>query len=184
MSIETVAFACEFRHAAEGERIIEGIAVPYGAVSMNTPYPNGERFLPGSLTKTVRDHSRSKRKVKVFRSHQHDRAIGLVEAMDPADPAGLRVQVRIAEGQVGDEVMMEARSGLLDAFSVGFRAIRERIGEGGVRDIVEAALHEVSLVPLGAYDGALVTAVRKPSTLDLSLPPAPVVDPLRGLRAR
>jgi phage head maturation protease len=64
---------------------------------------------------------------------------------------------------------------MLDAFSVGFLPKRETRGADGAREVIEAQLHEVSLVPIGAYDGARVLAVRD------AQPSRPAVSPLSAM---
>jgi hypothetical protein len=60
------------------------------------------------------------------------------------------------------------RSGTVDAFSVGFMPIRDRRDEDGTVVRLEAALREVSLVAMPAYEGALVAGVRS-TTRSLSV---------------
>jgi HK97 family phage prohead protease len=64
------------------------------------------------------------------------------------------------QSRIGDETLEEIRDGYLPGMSVGFRNVQVRRGEDGVREVVEAALIEVSLVTIPAYDGARVLAVR------------------------
>ena len=77
----------------------------------------------------------------------------------------------------GDEALEEARDGYLPGMSVGFVPVQHRRGRDGVREIVEARLLEVSLVPIPAYEGARVLAVREAAAgvefapLDVDLAP-------------
>ena len=85
------------------------------------------------------------------------RAVELGEASD-----GLHVAFEIAATRDGDDALELVRSGTVDAFSIGFRGIREHAeGDVTVRD--EAALMEVSLVGLPAYAGAAIAGVRSQS---------------------
>lgn len=142
----------------EDGRTVSGIAVPYGEITEHAPF-GAERFLPGSLKKTVNDRRAAKNAMKVFRSHQYDVPIGHVMTWDD-QPEGLHVTVRLADTTAGRAAAEEAHAGTLDSFSIGFRAIKDRVTDG-VREVVEAALHEISLVALPAYAGALVTDVRE-----------------------
>ena len=151
------------------ERIVEGIVVPWDEISFLTPDPKGERFLRGSLTRSIAERGP---KIKLFKSHDHREAVGLAVSWNVDDPRGLWGKFQIRTGPIGDDVLGAAREGMSDAFSVGFRPMKSRRGADGAREIVEAALHEVSIAPLGAYEGAQVLAVRTMSTLD----PMPVVD--------
>ena len=59
--------------------------------------------------------------------------------------------------------MRSAMRRLRVLLSIGFRAVRAQRGADGVREIVEAELGEVTLLPTGAYDGARVLEVRAPT---------------------
>ena len=160
-----VVFPVEWRTISTDERIVGGIAVPYNETSYLTPDPKGERFMPGSLTRTVK--ARGDR-LKLFRGgteHQHQVAIARPIELDPRHPDGLYTKWRIGRTPAGDAALNEVSEGLLDAFSVGFRAVRQRRGDDGAREILEAELVEVQLLPLGAYDGARVLEVRSPAAV-------------------
>ena len=171
------------------ERLVGGIAVPWNETSRLTPDPAGERFLPGSLTRSVK--ARGDR-LKLFRgSHGHDMIpVGRLVKVDARHADGLWTDWRIANTPAGEQTLEEVREGLLDSFSVGFRAIRTRRGADGAREILEAELGEVTLLPSGAYDGARVLEVRAPvfAAADLeawlAAHPVPAVDrtPLPELR--
>lgn len=172
---EQIQFSTEFR-LAEGSdgRTIAGIAVPYNEISYNVPNAGGERFIPGSLTKTAKDLMASTRKkLKIFKSHEHRTAIGFATLLNPDHPDGLWLEARIADTIEGNAALQEINQGVLDSFSIGFRSIRDTF-ENGVRVIQEAALVEVSLVPLPAYDGAELVAVRN-SFDPIKLKPMPNV---------
>lgn len=165
--------ALELRVPDLSERIVEGIVVPWGETSFLTPDPRGERFRPGSLTRTVRERGD---RVKLYRAHDHNQAVGKPVAWKTNHDAGCWVQFRIANTPPGDEVLTEIREGMLDAFSVGFLPVRETRGADGAREIVEASLHEVSICPMGAYDGARVLAMRTPRPPVYTPVPMPDVD--------
>ena len=154
------AFTVEWRRPSTDERIVEGIAVPWNETSFLTPDPAGERFLPGSLTRSVK--ARGPR-LKLFRNHDHGTAIGVFRAADAKHDDGLWLSWRIGSTAAGNAALEEIAEGLLDAFSIGFRTIKARRGGDGAREIVEADIHECSLAPIGAYDGARVLAVRAPT---------------------
>lgn len=164
--------ALELRVPDRSERIVEGVVVPWEETSYMTPDPKGERFMAGSLTRSIAERGD---RLKLFHAHNHDRAIGKALAWRPDHASGCWAQFRIAATPQGDEVLAEVHEGMLDAFSVGFRPIRSRRGPDGAREIVEAALHEVSIAPVGAYDGARVLAVRRPAA-QFDLPPMPEVN--------
>jgi uncharacterized protein len=163
--------AVELRVPDTAERVVEGIVVPWGETSFLTPDPKGERFMPGSLTRTVTDRP----KVKLFINHRHDEAVGKAVAWRPDDERGLWGSFHVPVSEAGDRVLAAVRDELLDAFSVGFRPIRVRRAADGAREVLEAALHEVSIAPVGAYDGAKVLAMRVPMRA-VVLPPMPTVN--------
>lgn len=162
----SLSFAIDWRApVSTDERVIGGIAVPWNEVSRLTNDPTGERFLPGSLTRSVK--ARGDR-LKLFRgNHGHDMVpIGRAISLDARHPDGLYTTWRIANTPMGDQTLEEVREGLLDSFSVGFRdltPVNKRRGPDGVREIHEAELGEVTLLPTGAYDGARVLEVRAPT---------------------
>ncbi len=139
------------------ERIVEGIVVPWNETTYLTEDPRGERFRSGSLTRTLKERGD---RVKLFRNHDHDQAVGRALQWKATHEGGCWAQFRIAATAAGDDVLAEVREGMLDAFSVGFLPKRETRGTDGAREIIEAQLHEVSLCPIGAYDGARVLAMR------------------------
>lgn len=175
------AFPVEFRtEALASERLLTAVVVPYGETSMMTPYPNGERFVAGAFRQSAAAKSGARRPVLLFRAHDHSQAIGRAEAWRDSDQH-LEGDFRIATGLAGDQAIDELQQGLLPSMSVGFRAIRTRRGSDGAREVLEAALLEASLAPMGAYDGAEVLALRTPgdpaeTPALLVLPAAPAYD--------
>ena len=157
---ETTRAAFPFELRGVDERIVAGIAVPWNETSFLTPDPAGERFLPGSLLKSIRAKGD---RLKLFRTHDHSVAIARARKLDARHPDGLHTEWEVARTPAGDAALVEIAEGMLDCFSIGFRAIKARRGEDGAREILEAEVHEVSLAPLGAYDGARVLATRQPS---------------------
>lgn len=156
-----VAFPMEWRTVNTDERVVEGIAVPWGETSFLTPDPHGERFVAGSLTKSVRDKGS---RLKLFVGHDHAHAVGAAVKLDARHPDGLWTAWRIFRTPYGDDALAEMAEGALDSMSVGFRTIRARRGDDGAKEVLEAEVHEVSVAPIGAYDGARVLSVRTPDT--------------------
>jgi len=173
--------ALELRVAADtSQRIIEGIVVPWGETSYLTPDPQGERFVRGALSRSIEQRGD---RVRLFSNHGHQRAVGRATAWKANHPAGCWAAFKVRRGGDADELLDDIAEGLLDAFSVGFRPVRERRTPDGVREVIEAELHEVSLVPIGAYDGARVLATRA-RVIAPTLPPMPPVNltPIPPLR--
>lgn len=186
----------ELREAAverlQSERLMTAVVVPYGETSMSTPYPDGERFTRGAFTRNLTELAAKGRRIKLFRGHDHSRALGFAERWDFDDPRGLVGDFRIAETPQGDEAIREVELGLLDQVSVGFQALSTRRGLKGVREVMQARMLETSLTGLGAYDGAVVVAMREQGAADdelaarlklaTALPPMPAYDPAIPLR--
>ena len=171
MGIETrepsqAIFQAEYRGLVEG--VLTLLAVPYGETSYDTPYPNGERFMPGSFRKAVQV-SKGKKQPPwlLFRNHEHGQAIGrALKAEDTAE--GLLIDFRLST-QHRESLQAEITEGLLPGASVGFRAVQDRRGSDGAREIVEAAFLEASLTPMGAYAGAGTIGLRAPSAIQVDL---------------
>ena len=86
-------------------------------------------------------------------------------------PRGSRGHSMSGPSVSGDEALEEARDGYLSGMSVGFAPLNQTRGSDGVREVREARLLEVSLVVIGAYEGAKVLAVRNAQDLDKLLAP-------------
>lgn len=159
--------------AAESGRTVAGIAVPYDQQGTGPKGP--EVVKPGALTRTLAHLGAAQKRMKAFRNHEYSTPVGTIEKLEDT-AGGLLVEVRLADTAAGDETLREVRAGMVDAFSIGFTAKREAL-VNGVRELREIALHEVSLVSLPAYPGAVVTEVRQEPAVDYSryMPP-PIPD--------
>jgi HK97 family phage prohead protease len=148
----------EIRSVDSDGRTVDGVCVPYDEISYFTPNPAGERVLRGAFAKSTAQQAN---RIFLFRGHDHARPIGrAVEFSD--QPDGLHGTFRIRASVLGDETISDLSEGFLPAMSVGFRPLQTRRGARGETEIVEAQLKEVSLVSIGAYDGARVLALRGP----------------------
>ena len=123
-------------------REVTGMAVPYGQVS------NGEVFQRGAVTLDA--------EAKLF--WQHKEPIGKIVAGEQTD-AGFMVRATISETALGQDVHTLLRDGVINKMSVGF-VMRDAQVVDGVRQVTDALVREVSLVPFPWYEGASVTAVR------------------------
>ena len=126
----------------------------------------------GAFKRTVAH--RSGRLPKLFRNHAHDVAVGVATEMRDTDE-GVVASWRLADTPAGNAALQEFREGVLDSLSVGFRAIRETMVDG-VREIREAHLLEVSLVPMPAYAGAMVISARGYDPALVTFPAPPDID--------
>lgn len=158
----------EIRSVDTDARTIHGVVVPYDEISYLTPNPSGERVIRGAFTKSARQRAG---KIFLFREHDHAHPVGRAVAFDDGD-AGLLGSFQIRASALGDETLADVREGYLPALSVGFKALQTRRARDGAVEVVEGSLVEVSLVALGAYDGARVLAVR--TAYNLANFPAPI----------
>jgi HK97 family phage prohead protease len=130
-------------------RTIEGVIVPYGEVGViqGREY----RFRPGSIRL-----ARSRTPLLV--DHDRARPIGvLAELVD--GPTGALARFSIDETPDGDHALIQAASGSRGSLSIGAEVVTSRIDDAGVVDVQAGAVHEVSLLALGAFAGAAVTRV-------------------------
>lgn len=170
--------AMQVRGVDEPRREVTGIVAPYDETTYLIADPRGERLRRGCFAKSIRERGS---RVLLCVGHQRDTAaVGRAEAWEEG-PDGLRGTFRIRDDQKGDEVLTDCREGYLPAMSVAFAPTRRTTGQDGVVEILEARLHEVSLVAVGAYDGAQVLAVRSPAEVraDLAHLLAPFQNPPR-----
>lgn len=174
----TYTLDMEIRGVEVSRREIVGRVAPYDQTSYLTGDPRGERLLRGCFAKSIRQRGD---KIPLCLGHDHGRAaIGLSRSF-VEDGDGLLGVFAVRSDARGDEALADVRDGYLPAMSVGFAPIpaSTRRGKDGAREITEAALHEVSLVVVGAYDGARVLATRAAVQIpDLAamFPPAPRVN--------
>lgn len=154
-------------------RTVIGLAVPFGEQAIGPKGP--EVVIPGAFRRTLDHWRKSGRTMKALRNHDPAHPVAQVTSI-AEDPTGLKVELRMADTQLGDETLREVRANMLDSFSIGFTANRER-QRNGIRELLEVTLHEVSLVSLPAYAGARVAEVRTQPDIDYSryrIPELPV----------
>lgn len=139
----------------EGARTITGLAVPYGQVAQS----GGRRFrfAPGS----VKWHSL--KRVKLLRDHDNSQAVGFaLSLIETAD--GLMATFKVARGSAGDTVLALAADGVLDGLSIGVDFQAGDFGPDplnpGALLVQRAALREVSLTAMPAFDDSRLTSVR------------------------
>jgi hypothetical protein len=157
----------ELRNDGDG-RTIFGILAPVGQTAQvdDGRGPFLERFMPGAFTRTIRERGA---RVKMLANHERRQwPLGRWSVLRE-DAAGLYGEGKISKTQAGDEALELIRDGALDAFSVGFQVVREGVDRGdNARLVLEARLHEVSLVAFPAYEGAVLQGVRSLTPYDPS----------------
>lgn len=129
---------------------IEGLAAGYGNIDLG-----GDRILPGALGKSVEGRSG----VPMLLYHDTQRPIGKWTEFRETDE-GLVTKGRIAvKTRDGGEAYELVSVGALEGLSIGYEPLVKRMA-GKVRELVELALHEVSLVTIGMNPKALITDVK------------------------
>jgi HK97 family phage prohead protease len=131
-------------------RTLAGLALPY---NVEATVSDGTKvmFMPGSL-------NAGGKMPKLYLGHDSTQAVGLVTAMVDT-PGGMMYEARISETTLGNEALVLAADGVLDAVSVGVNPTKFSYDENGTMIIAEASWQELSLVPFGAFAGASVDRV-------------------------
>ena len=131
-------------------RTLAGLALPY---NVEATVNDGTKvmFMPGSLNSNGK-------MPKLYLGHDSTQAVGLVTAMVDT-PSGMMYEARISETTLGNEALVLAADGVLDAVSVGVNPTRFSYDEKGTMIIEAADWQELSLVPFGAFAGASVDRV-------------------------
>ena len=131
-------------------RTLAGLALPY---NVEATVSDGTKvmFLPGSL-------NAGGKMPKLYLGHDSSQAVGLVTAMVDSE-GGMLYEARISETTLGNEALVLAADGVLDAVSVGVNPVKFSYDENGTMVIAEASWQELSLVPFGAFAGASVDRV-------------------------
>lgn len=129
---------------------IAGIAAGYGNVDHG-----GDLIMPGALTKAIAGRA----SVPMLLFHDHKRPVGSWAKFDETGE-GLSVEGKIAmKAEAGREAHALVESGALSGLSIGYKTLKHRF-EGKTRQLHELSLHEVSLVPVGMNERAVVTQIK------------------------
>ena len=131
-------------------RTLAGLALPY---NVEATVNDGTKvmFMPGSL-------NASDKMPKLYLNHDSTKAVGIVTSLVDT-PGGMMYEARISETALGNEALVLAADGVLDAVSVGVNPTRFSYDEKGTMIIESADFQELSLVPYGAFAGASVDRV-------------------------
>ena len=131
-------------------RTLAGLALPY---NVEATVSDGTKvmFMPGSL-------NAGGKMPKLYLGHDSTQAVGLVTSMVDT-PGGMMYEARISETTLGNEALVLAADGVLDAVSVGVNPTKFSYDENGTMVIAEGQWQELSLVPFGAFSGASVDRV-------------------------
>ena len=133
-----------------GRREITGIAVPYG-VAATVADGTSVIFEAGSLPVDGKAP-------RLYMNHDSTNAIGIVtERVDT--PEGMMFTAKISRTQAGDEALILAMDGVLDSVSVGVNPIKYTTAKDGTVTVTAADWIELSLVPVPAFAGAIITDI-------------------------
>jgi HK97 family phage prohead protease len=133
-----------------GRREITGIAVPYG-VAATVADGTSVIFEAGSLPVDGKAP-------RLYMNHDSTNAIGIVtERVDT--PEGMMFTAKISKTQAGDEALILAQDGVLDSVSVGVNPIKYTTAKDGTITVTAADWIELSLVPVPAFAGAIITDI-------------------------
>lgn len=150
-------------------RSIMGVAVPWNVTANASTGP--VRFLEGSLPVDGPAP-------KLLRDHDPTQPIGLVtERVSTSD--GMMFTGRISETGAGNEALVLATDGVLDAVSVG-AVPTDFDWDGNVMVVKAAVWRELSVLPFGAFDTARihqVAAEAAEEAADVDESPDPETDP-------
>lgn len=142
-----------------GHHELIGVSVPYNRVTDKTPGRKPELFRAGAFATAIA----AAPKIRLIdENHQLGRRpAGVALALEErsGDQACLWSHWRFYNTPEGRAAAENALEGTYGGLSVGFMAVREQLVDG-VREILEARLHHVSLVDEPAYDDAKILAVR------------------------
>jgi HK97 family phage prohead protease len=131
-------------------RTITGIAVPYG-VAATVSDGTEVIFERGSLPVDGKAP-------RLFLNHSSESAIGIVTARYD-DEEGMMFTAKISKTAQGDDALQLALDGVLDSVSVGVNPTKTRANKDGSITVLEADWIELSMVPVPAFAGAIITDI-------------------------
>jgi len=167
------------RAAADGERerVIEGRIVPFGEVATVRDAPGAASYRE-TIARGALDGIDAERVLldyltdppRGFNSHDGSRLAGRGLAIDSRDD-GAYGAFLVARTAAGDELLGLADARVLRSMSIQFQPVAERRRDDGVVERTAIDLRRVTVVPVGAYTGAAITAVRASHSEGGEMPP-------------
>jgi HK97 family phage prohead protease len=131
-------------------RTISGIAVPYG-VPATVSDGTAVTFEQGSLPVEGKNP-------RLYMNHDSNQAIGIVTERVETEE-GMMFTAKISKTLAGDEALQLALDGVLDSVSVGVNPTKTRANEDGSVTVLAADWIELSMVPVPAFAGAVITDI-------------------------
>lgn len=158
MHFETLSFkGLEIKAGEATEKYPHGYVRGYA--STRDVDSGNDKVLAGAFRKTLAEGLKSG-KIKLVSSHNwsSEGVIGVVtEAKE--DEKGLLIEARFSSVQAAQDTRVKISEGILDAFSIGYSAVQWKMN-GDIRELSEVRLYEVSVVPWGMNQKALITGVK------------------------
>ncbi len=136
--------------AIDDDGNIEGLAVGYGNVDHG-----GDQVMPGAISASIA----GRKTLPMLLFHDQQRPAGVWTAFKEVSD-GLLVKGRFSMAtRNGKEAHGLAKDGALGGLSMGYKAVRQRF-EGKARQLIEVALHEISLVTIPMNDRTRIISVK------------------------
>ena len=137
--------------SVDDEGNVEGLAVGYGNVDFG-----GDQVMPGAIQKSIAGRSR----IPMLLFHDQKRPAGVWTSFKETSE-GLLVKGRFSlSTAAGREAHGLVKDGAIGGLSMGYQTIKHQF-QGKVRQILEAALHEVSLVTIPMNEKTLIFSVKE-----------------------
>tara|TARA_R110000868_G_scaffold100109_1_gene275254 strand:+ start:4728 stop:5360 length:633 start_codon:yes stop_codon:yes gene_type:complete len=129
---------------------IEGLAVGYGNVDHG-----GDQVMPGAISASLA----GRKSLPMLLYHDQKRPAGVWNHWQETSD-GLLVKGRFAmSSPTGKEAYGLTKDGAIGGLSMGFKTLKQRL-EGKTRQLIEASLHEISLVTIPMNDRTRVLSVK------------------------
>ncbi len=143
------------REVADEPRTIEGVAVPYGAVAIDTELGR-EAFAPEAFRDSVAAWMGRKDGGRMpFRPAHKEKPVGTVTSLDDT-PAGVTFRAAIFDGPRGDDYLSEVRAGLNGvSIEAGLNGTSRKMRDGTTLHRA-ARLYGIAGSTQPAYDGARI----------------------------
>lgn len=163
----SAAFAVDLE-AAAGEtpkRQLRGLAVPYDVPSVVSDGTKVQ-FAFGSMPTDGKAP-------KLFMYHDSTQPVGVVTAREET-PAGMMFTASVSGTQAGSDALLMCSEGVLDSVSVGVNVIKSHTAQDGTMIVTKADWLELSLVPIPAFKGAIITDVAASAETNPDEPITPI----------
>lgn len=142
-------------------RQISGVAVTYGDIAVVADGTK-VKFVAGAL-------ATAGKAPKLFMYHDSTNPVGLVTERVEVDNQML-FTAKISSTTQGNEALVLASDGVIDAVSVGVNPIEFTYDDDDVMVISRADWLELSMVPIGAFEGAVITQVNATHNPEITTP--------------